>query len=157
MKVFRFGTAGNKIHQTPHIIFGTKSVFLQTLHHSSLSRDNSFVHFHLKLYMLWTKEAHQIPYVISQAKSQFSFKFWIIFQCHETYVLWNISWSIMFWRKIAPQSTIFQTSECSNESSLNSSCHFWNHKARVYSNFTSLISVMKETFSKFLYLKPCIF
>ena len=41
----------------------------------------------------------------------------------------------------------FQTFGCSNESSPNSSCHFWNHKVRVYSNFASLFSVMKNNSS----------
>ena len=53
------------------------------------------------------------------------------------------------WIKKALQYTIFQTFECSNESSHNSSCHFCNHKVRVYSNFTSLFSVMKDHFSAF--------
>ena len=55
----------------------------------------------------------------------------------------------MLWTKRAHQSTIFQTFECSNESSPNSSCHFWNHKVRVYSNFASLFSVMKDNSSVF--------
>ena len=48
----------------------------------------------------------------------------------------------------------FQTFGCFNESSPNSSCHFWNHKARVYSNFRSLFSVMKDNSSVFFLLKP---
>ena len=32
---------------------------------------------------------NQIPYVIFQATSQFSFKFCITFQCHDTKFLWN--------------------------------------------------------------------
>ena len=55
----------------------------------------------------------------------------------------------MLWTKRVHQSTIFQTFECSNESSPNSSCHFWNHKVRVYSNFASLFSVMKDNSSVF--------
>ena len=55
----------------------------------------------------------------------------------------------MLWTKRAHQTTIFQTSECSNESSPNSSCHFWNHKARFYSNFASLFSVLKDNSSEF--------
>ena len=50
----------------------------------------------------------------------------------------------------------FQTFGCSNESSPNSSCHFWNHKVRVYSNFASLSSVIKGNSSVFFYLKPHI-
>ena len=39
--------------------------------------------------------------------------------------------------------------ECSNESSPNSSCHFWNYKVRVYSNSASLFSIMKDNSSVF--------
>ena len=45
---------------------------------------------------------------------------------------------------------IFQTFECSNESSPNSSQHFRNCKVKVYSNFASLFSVMKNNSSVFL-------
>ena len=44
----------------------------------------------------------------------------------------------MILTKRAHQCTICQTFECFNESSPNSSCHFWNHKVRVYSNVASL-------------------
>ena len=73
----------------------------------SVMRDSSSVLFHLKVYMLWTKGAHQ--------------------------------------------NRIFQTFECSNESSPNFSCHFWNHKVRIHSNFALLLSVMKNNSSVFLY------
>ena len=66
---------------------------------------------------------------------------------------WNI---ICFGQKRAHQSTIFQIFKCSNESSPNSSCHFWNRKVRVYSNFTSLFNVMKDNPSVFLCLKPSV-
>ena len=62
----------------------------------------------------------------------------------------------MLWTKSTHQSTIFQTFECSHESSLNFSCHFSNHKVRVYSNFASLFSVMKDNSFAFLQLKLCI-
>ena len=62
----------------------------------------------------------------------------------------------MLWTKRAHQSAIFQIFECSNESSPNSSCHVWNYKVRVYSNFASLFNVMKDNSSVFLWLKPCI-
>ena len=55
----------------------------------------------------------------------------------------------MFWTKKAHQCTICQTFECSNESSPNTSCHFWNQKVRLYSNFASLFSVMKDNSSVF--------
>ena len=63
----------------------------------SVMRDHSSVLFQLKIYMFQTKGAYQgtnfqtahmkikqIPSVIFQAASQFSFKFCITFQCHDT-------------------------------------------------------------------------
>ena len=43
----------------------------------------------------------------------------------------------------------FSGFEHSNESSPNFSCHFWNHKVRVYSNFPSLFSDVKDSHSVF--------
>ena len=57
----------------------------------------------------------------------------------------------MLWTKRAHQSTIFQTFECSNQNSPNFLCHFWNHKVRVYLNFASLFSVMKDNSSVFFF------
>ena len=53
----------------------------------------------------------------------------------------------MLWTNRAHQCTIFQTFDCSNERSLNSSCHFWNHKLKFCSNFVSLFSTMKDNTS----------
>ena len=55
----------------------------------------------------------------------------------------------MLWTRRAHQCTVFQTFKSSNENSLNSSCHFWNHKVMVYSNFASLFSVMKDNSTVF--------
>ena len=82
---------------------------------------------------------------------------------HHLSVSWHLillkfsSWNIMLWTKKAHQSTNFQIFECFNESSLNSSCQFWNHKVKVYSNFASLFSVMKYNSFVFFYLKPLYF
>ena len=84
-----------------------------------------------------------------QATSQFSLKFCITFQCHDIIPLKFSTWNITLWTKRAHQSTNFQIFECFNESSPNSSCQFWNHKVKVYSNFASLFSVMKDNFSVF--------
>ena len=80
--------------------------------------------------------------------------------------------SYIFWTKRAHQCTIFQTFECSNQSSPNSPCHFWNHKITfVYFFSSNLIYfgqretievtfldfwVLEWKFTKFLmsYLKP---
>ena len=46
-----------KIHQSPHVIFGTKSKFFLNLASLfSAMGHNSSVHFHLNLCMPWTKE-----------------------------------------------------------------------------------------------------
>ena len=55
----------------------------------------------------------------------------------------------MLYTKRAHQRTILQTFECSNESPPNSPCHFWNNKVRIYLNFASLFSVMKDNSSVF--------
>ena len=62
----------------------------------------------------------------------------------------------MFWTKRAHESTILQIFECCNESPFNSSCHFGNHKVRVYLNFAWLFNVLKDNSSVFVWLKPYI-
>ena len=88
---------------------------------------------------------NQIPLVICQAASNFSFKICIMLQCYDTYFLWNfLAETLYTFDKKSPSIYNFSDFECSNESLPNSSCHFWNHKVRVYSNFASLLSVMKD-------------
>ena len=55
---------------------------------------------------------------------------------------------VCFWQK-EPINEQFSGFECSNESSSNSSCHFWVHMVWVYTNFASLFSVMKNNSSLF--------
>ena len=62
----------------------------------------------------------------------------------------------ILWTRMAHQCPIFQAFECFNESSPNFSCHFLNHKVRIYSNFASLFSAMKDNSSVFFQLKPHI-
>ena len=82
---------------------------------------------------------------------------------HQLSVSWHIiplkfpSWSIMLQTKIAHQITNFLIIECFNENSPSSSCQFWNHKVKVYSNFVSLFSVTKDNSSVFFYFKPLYF
>ena len=52
--------------------------------------------------------------------------------------------------KRAHQSTNFDIFACFNESSPNSSWEFWNHKVKIYLNFASLFSVMKDNSVFFL-------
>ena len=63
----------------------------------------------------------------------------------------------LLWTNRAHQCTIFQTFGYSNERSLNSSCHFWNHKLKVCSNFVSLFSTMKDNTSVFFSLNLIYF
>ena len=106
--------------------------------HVSVIRHNSSVLFHLKLICFEQKgpikvqifrlstacmKISQIPNVMFQAKSQVSFKFCVTFQCHNSSEIFLLK-HYMLWTKRAHQSTIFQTFECFNESSPNSSCHF---------------------------------
>ena len=98
---------------------------------------------------------NQIPFVIFQATNQFSFKFSFKFSCvmtHNSCEIYQLKHH-MLWTKRAHQSKIFQTFECSNESPPNSSCHYQNHKVRVYSNFASLFNVMKDNSSVFIWLR----
>ena len=60
---------------------------------------------------------------------------------------WNILYALD--KKSPSKYNFFQTFEYSNESSPKSSCHFWNHRFRVYSNFASLFSVIKDNSSVF--------
>ena len=82
---------------------------------------------------------------------------------HQLSVSWHLislkfsSWSITLRTKRAHQITNFQIFDCFIESSPNSSCQFWNHKVKVYSNFVSLFSVTKDNSSVFFYLKPLYF
>ena len=57
------------------------------------------------------------------------------------------SWNITLWTKRAHRSTSFQTFKCFNKSLPNSSCQFWNHKVKDYSNLASLFSVMRDNSS----------
>ena len=54
---------------------------------------------------------------------------------------------ICFGQKEPIKVQIFRLFEFSNENSPDFSCHLWNHKVRVYSNFASLLSAMKDNSS----------
>ena len=59
--------------------------------------------------------------------------------------------------KKSPSMQNFQTFGYSNETSPNSSCHFWNHKVRFYWNIASLFSVMKDDSSAFFFSSNLIY
>ena len=154
-----------KIYQICHVIFETKSQFFFKLCitlQCHEKRDNSTVLFHLKLYMLSTKETHQVQIFglstarmkINQIPCHFSsHKSVFTYILHHLSVSWHTiyldfsSWGITLWTKRAHESTNFQIFDCFNESSPNSSCQFWNHSVKVYSNFASMFSVMKDNSS----------
>ena len=90
------------------------------------------------------QKINQIPDVIFQDTSQFSFKYCITLQCHDTWSLWNFlaeTWSILD-KKMTIKVQFL-------DFSLNSSRHFWNQKVKVYPNFASLFSAMKDNFLYF--------
>ena len=59
-EIFKLLSGWVKIHQIPYVIFKTTSqFFLNFASLFSVMRDNSSVLFYLKLYMIWTKGAHQ--------------------------------------------------------------------------------------------------
>ena len=97
-------------------------------------------------------EINQIPCHFSGNESVFTYIL------HQLSVSWQIiplkffSWTITLWTKRAHQITNFEISECFNESSPNSSCQFWNHKVKVYSNFALLFSVTKDNSSAFFFI-----
>ena len=111
---------------------------------------NSSVFFWLKHNILSTKVAHQSANFANSLPALKFTKFLMSF--FESRVSFSSNFrslfsvmrhnnSVLFHLKLWPhQSTIFQTSQCCNESSPNSSCHFWNHKVRIYSKF-ALLSV----------------
>ena len=99
---------------------------------------------------------------INQIPSHFSNHVftWIL---HQLSVSWHLiplkfsSEALRFGQQESIKLKIFRFFECFDESSPNSSCQFWNHKVKVYSNFVSPFSVTKDNSSLFFYLKPLYF
>ena len=125
MQISRLSTAPIKIHQIPHVIFGTKSHFFFRLcitlqcHETKLfcTFSSKFVCFGqmypIKVQIFGLSTTHmkinRIPYIIFQATSQFPFKPCNALQCHDTYLLWNfLTEKYMLWTKTAHQCTIFR-------------------------------------------------
>ena len=78
-------------------------------------------------------KTNQISHVIFQVTSQFSVKFWIVSQCHNTYPLKFPNWNIIFFGQKEPTKVqFFRLLSALMKSSLNSSCYFWNYKVRVH-------------------------
>ena len=82
-----------------------------------------------------------------QVNSSSSFASFFIVMKHTSSVNFNLI-NVLLWIKGSYQSPNFETFECSGKNFLNSSCHFLNHKSVFFSNFASLLSVMKHNSSK---------
>ena len=161
--MFRLSTARVKNRQIPHVIFGTKSQFFFKLcitlqwHETSLFCTFSskslcaldkwrpvkckFSDFRLLVLKL-------TEFLVSFFKPRVSF----LLNFASPFSVMTHNSSEIFqpkrynlWTKRVDQCTVFQSFECSNESSPNSSCNFWDHKVRVYSSFASMFSVMKDS------------
>ena len=119
----------------------------------SVMRDNSSVIFHLKLYLFWTKGANQsanfqIPFAILQETSQFSFKFCITLQCHNTKLFWNFlaetlhaldkPIKVQFFRLLSALMKVHRIPHA-----------FFENTRSGYSNLPTLSSVMKDNYSVF--------
>ena len=76
-----------------------------------------------------------------QVRFSFNFAIPISVMTHDSLKFSN--WNIVCFGQKEPINVPFFQLGCSNETSPNSSCHYSNHKVRVYSNFTSLFSAMK--------------
>ena len=157
MLFFRLDTARIKIHQIPQVIFATKSQFFFKLFFlcffiwnfiSALDkRSPSKYKFSDIRRPAWKLTKLLLSFF--KPRVSFSLKFASPFSVmtHNSFEMFQLK--DMLWTKRAHQSTIFQTSDCSNESSPNSSSQFWKDKARVYSNFASRFSVRKNNSSEF--------
>ena len=158
MQIFRLATGCNKIHQIPHVIFGTKSqVFFKLCITLQCHEAYLFCTFSSKaLYALEKRSSSKCKFLYTRlchfsSHESFFLNFASSFSVmtHNSYEIFELK-HYLLWTKWAQQSTILQTVECSNESSPNSSCYFWNHQIGVYSNLASLFSVMKNNSSIFL-------
>ena len=164
MQTFRLAIARIKIHTSSCHFWNQESVFLQTLHHSLVPWNITLLYcFYLNLYLKKDPINVQI-FRLSTVHMKINKLFMSFFEPQVSFTLNFASpFSVMthnsseiFWlkhysfgQKRAYQYTIFQTFECSNESSTNSSYHFSIHKVKVYSKFASLFSVMKDNSSVF--------
>ena len=170
MQIFRLSTARVKIHQVSHVIFQTKSQFFFKLWLTLQWHVRSFFRSFLAktLYAIGKSSTRRckfsdVPLVaLKFTKFLMSFlepivsflsNFASLFSVmrHNSSVVFRLN-LYMLWTKRAHQCTIFQTFECSNESSPNSSCNFRNYNVRVYSNFASMFIVMKNNSSVFFAL-----
>ena len=107
MKIFQmtnviFETISYFSRHNPCIFFFKQSVFLQTLHHSSVSRDVTLLYFFIWIFACFGQtdpikvqffglstsrmKINQTPYVICQPTSQFPLKLCNTLQCYNTFL-----------------------------------------------------------------------
>ena len=100
VQIFRLATIRIKIRQIPHVIFGTNSQFFFKLCITLQCLETTLLYFLIYIFIFFRQEepikkqisrllaapmkTNQIPYIIFQARSQFSFKFCITLQCRNT-------------------------------------------------------------------------
>ena len=131
--------------------FKQKSVFLQSLNLFSVSWEIILLYFFSWNFLCYWQKRH-----IKVQFSDFRLFTWkltkLLFSLNFTppfFVTYNSSEIFclrhyMVLIKMPHQCTTFSEFERSNESWPNSSCHFRNQKVRIYSNLSSLFSVMKD-------------
>ena len=151
-----------KIHQIPHVFFFKLCITLQChetwlfciFSSKSLYALDKMIQSRCKFSDFQLLTWKLIKFLMSFLKPQVSFPlnfaspFSVMTHNPPQFFLAEILYAF---EKRTHQCTIFQTFECCNEISPNFSCHFWNYKVRVYSNFTSMFSVMKDNSSVFFF------
>ena len=129
-----------KFRQISHVIFGTKSQFFFKLCITPQCQETYSLYFFIYNFIcLGQKEPIRVQ-VFGLSTAHFtSHKSVFLYILHYLSVSWHIiplrfsSWNILcIGQKKSIKSTIFQNFECFNEISLNSSCHFRNHKVREF-------------------------
>ena len=151
MKIFRLATAPIKIHQILMLFLEPRGSFssnfvslfrvmrqlfctfssktLYALNKTSASKCE-FSDFRL---LAWKLTMFLMSFFKPQVSFPSDFPSLFSIMTHKSYEIFKLKH--MLWTKRAYQNTIFQTFECSDESSPNSSWHFWNHEVKVYSHF----------------------
>ena len=104
LNFWTFEWLGENLPNSSNLVWNQESVFLQTLHHPSVSWNIILPYFFISIFICFRQKnpikveffrhslarlkISQIHYVILQVTSRFSFKFYITLQCHGT-SLWN--------------------------------------------------------------------
>ena len=139
-----FECSGENLPQSSCLFLSHKAVFLQILHHYSVSWKTTPLY--LKHYIFWSKGAHQtanvwdfwvlpskfVKLLLSILKRQVNcssnFASFFIVMTYNSFVNFKVI-HVLLWKKESYQSPNFETFECSGETLPNCSCHFSNHKS----------------------------